>query len=802
MRVPHCYSWPFVRTVLALAAACLCCMACLGQDAGSSGDRGKIADVIVQGNRVVSTQQIVGMLKTRVGMDYNAETVQEDVRTLYATRQYKDVHVDQVNLPDGRVKVIFTIRDYPNVVEKIIYHGNKHMSPEDLNTLTGLRLDSPLNPITNKKACQLITQKYNEVGRPFASCELVRGGNDGDTVVEFNITEGPEVGIKAIDFTGNTFVSAAVLRTHLMSWAPVVPEIGLIRHDFNQGTADSDVLKLVEYYRNFGFQDVRVARQLQWEPDGRLVTIIFHIQEGPRYRLKDAPQVVNVKAYPVEAIQRLLTSKAGDIYDGQTITKDKKSIENYYGYDGRFVKVREDAVFSKDTPGLVTVQYVVEEKPPARVGEIEIIGNTRTKMNVIMRHLLFYPGQVLSYPDLRLSEKELAKLGIFKNSPDGAVHPTITVLDEDSDSVYKKILVQVDEDNTGSFILGAGVTSDAGLTGSIVLNERNFDIFNPPNIFSPDTVIDDILNGRAWRGAGQELRLEAVPGTELQRYSVTLREPSLFDSLFSFTVSGYYYERQYDEYDENRIGGRFAFGRQLNKYWSAAVACRVENIGVYDIAAPTESLTPPVDYTSVAGKNFLVGVKESVTRDTRDSYLRPTQGDVLEISTEECFGSATFPLFNVDFNKYFTLFQRNDNTGKHVLAFHSEFGWAGDDTPVYERFFGGGFRSIRGFQFRGVGPNVDGYMVGGDFMFLNSLEYQIPLTAKDQVYAVTFLDSGTVESRINEWTDYRVSAGFGLRFVIPMMGPVPIALDFGFPIVKSSTDRNQLFSFYLGFYKF
>jgi outer membrane protein insertion porin family len=47
-----------------------------------------------------------------------------------------------------------------------------------------------------------------------------------------------------------------------------------------------------------------------------------------------------------------------------------------------------------------------------------------------------------------------------------------------------------------------------------------------------------------------------------------------------------------------------------------------------------------------------------------------------------------------------------------------------------------------------------------------------------------------------------VSAGFGFRFVVPLMGPVPIALDFGFPIVKSPTDRNQIFSFYLGFYKF
>jgi outer membrane protein insertion porin family len=351
--------------------------------------------------------------------------------------------------------------------------------------------------------------------------------------------------------------------------------------------------------------------------------------------------------------------------------------------------------------------------------------------------------------------------------------------------------VQVEEDNTGSFIIGAGVTSDAGLTGSIVLNERNFDWLNPP------WSIDDVLNGRAWRGAGQELRLEAVPGTQLQRYSATFREPRLFDSLFSLTLGGYYYTRNFDEYNETRLGGRVGIGRQINKNWNASVGVRVENVGVFDIQPGA-----PTDYTSVHGNNFLVGIRSAVTRDTRDSYLRPTEGSVVDLSYEQCFGAATFPLFNVDVNKYFTVYQRNDGSGRHVLALHSQFAIAGDNTPVYERFFGGGFRSIRGFQFRGVGPDVNGFKTGGDFMFLNSLEYQIPLTARDQIYAVGFLDSGTVESNIKNWSDYRVSAGFGFRFVVPLMGPVPIALDFGFPIVKGPQDRTQLFSFYLGFYKF
>src|SRR5581483_9280614 len=184
-----------------------------------------------------------------------------------------------------------------------------------------------------------------------------------------------------------------------------------------------------------------------------------------------------------------------------------------------------------------------------------------------------------------------------------------------------------------------------------------------------------------------------------------------------------------------------------------------------------------------------------------DSFLRPTEGSILDVSYEQVGGDHNYPLVNVDYNKYWTTWQRADGSGRHVLALHSQFGWAGDNTPVYDRFYAGGFRSLRGFQYRGVGPDIDGYKVGGDFMLLNSLEYQIPVKANDQIYFVGFIDSGTVESRINQFTDYRVSAGFGVRFIVPILGPVPIALDFGFPIVKGPNDNTQVFSFWLGFYR-
>ena len=93
----------------------------------------------------------------------------------------------------------------------------------------------------------------------------------------------------------------------------------------------------------------------------------------------------------------------------------------------------------------------------------------------------------------------------------------------------------------------------------------------------------------------------------------------------------------------------------------------------------------------------------------------------------------------VDFSQYFTVWQRADGSGRHVVALHSNVSYAGDSTPVFERYYAGGFRSIRGFAFRGVGPTIDNFKVGGDFQLLNSVEYQVPVQAGDNIYLVGFV---------------------------------------------------------------
>jgi outer membrane protein insertion porin family len=746
-------------------------------------ERYVVNDVIARGNRLVPTARIVSLLRTRPGTVFSQETVNDDVRRLYETQQFANIQVEVGYAPHNRVNVTFHLAEYPSAIAAIVYRGAHHLKSEELNSLTGLRVGAPLNPSANRAACQAIERRYHDDGRLYASCVLAEGDRSGDTRVVFDVTEGPVVKVSGIEFVGATFVSSARLRTQLNSSAEWFPRLLGVGGTYVPALARLDAMKLEDYYRSFGYQNVHVSCEPVDQGDGRHVRLVFHISEGQRYRVAGV-EVTGARTFPTARLAALAKLHPGDYYSDRQADADAAAIKEYYGWAGYPTAVHKELSFPG--PGLCQVRYEVREQAPARVGQILIVGNDVTRQDVILRQLPLRPGQVLSYPDVKTAETNLNRLGIFTDPQTGA-GPTVTVLDPDADSPFKDVLVQVQEQRTSSLMFGVGVSSDAGVVGSVIYREHNFDITRWP------TSVDDFLSGHAFRGAGQEFDLEATPGTELQRYAVTWRDPFFLDSPYSLTVGAYYFTRLYNEYNESRLGGRVTLGRQLNQFWSVSGTVRVEDVGVHNVPA-----FAPEDFQSVAGDNFLAGFKADVVRDTRDSPIRPTGGSRLDLSVEEVTGDFTFPVVRAEWDKYWTVWQRPDGSGRQVLALRTLAGWEGSNAPVFERFYAGGFDSLRGFAFRGVGPNVNGFETGGDFMFLNSLEYQVPLRANDQAYLVAFVDSGTVEPSL-ELKDYRVSVGVGLRFVLPMLGKMPIALDAGFPIVRGPGDHEQVFSFSLGF---
>jgi outer membrane protein insertion porin family len=233
--------WAGVLVGLLLASR-----AALAQGPAASG-KVLISDVLITGNQRMSTEQIKVRLRTQPGNEYNPALIDQDVRELYKTNQFSNIQTwitpDMPDHPD-RAKVFFSVREMPNVLQKITFLGAKHIKEEELRKLVSLNIGMPLNPRLNLEGCRHILEKYEEMGRLFSYCQLIKGNNLADTEVVYQITEGPKVVVRNIQFIGNTFVGAGRLEAQIKSSKQL---LGLIGGTYNRQMVDADVGELYKY---------------------------------------------------------------------------------------------------------------------------------------------------------------------------------------------------------------------------------------------------------------------------------------------------------------------------------------------------------------------------------------------------------------------------------------------------------------------------------------------------------------------------------------------------------------------------
>jgi outer membrane protein insertion porin family len=300
-----------------------------------------VSEVKVIGLRNVAVDEVTALTKLRAGATFSVAQVSEDYRSLAESGLFTQVVlriVQQPNKPEI-FEINYFVTEWTRVRE-IVYHGAKHFDTKELDEMIGLKRGEPLIPSKNQEACQRILERYYEQGRPLASVSLLEGGKPTDTRVVFDITEGPKVKVRSIDCTGNTFVPTAVLKTHMKAATD--------NGKFNPLIADLDVTTLEEYYRSCGFLDVKVAREMRWVDDNH-VDVIFHVNEGLRYRVNPRPQVDGAgKEIPLETIEAIPHVKASDYTSDPLVKREGATISDWISGSGRDGKIRPTVYFPDD----------------------------------------------------------------------------------------------------------------------------------------------------------------------------------------------------------------------------------------------------------------------------------------------------------------------------------------------------------------------------------------------------------------------------------------------------------------------
>jgi outer membrane protein insertion porin family len=711
------------------------------------------------GAETISRERVLANLKTKVGDPYSERAAEEDVRALFATGDVSNVRIFAEPEGDG-VKVTVLLQGRA-VVTEILIEGATSISPQRLRRDLTFKVGDRLSEEQVERSRQAMLQMYQD--RNFGGVEITSrvftDERSGDSRVLYTVNEGAKQIVKRIDFVGNDSVLAKDLRKVLKTKSQNLLALFNKSGRLVPAQLREDREAIRNLYQNRGFADVQVTDVQAVPMTGDAVELIFTVAEGRQYSVNRV-ELDGVLVAAPEELKAKLGMTDGSLYTPDGMSGDLKTLRDYYGTQG-YVDAAIIPEISPAGPGLVDVAYRIDEGTQSFVNLVNIQGNTRTKDHVIRRELAVTPGDVYDTVLVDVSRQRLENLNYFETVQ---TVPTDTMIPG-----RKDLNVIVEEKRTGSFNFGAGFSTIDSLVGFAEVQQTNFDLFGWPNFV----------------GGGQRLRIRGQYGIERADAVVSFTEPWFLGQKLSFGTELFYREASFLSplYNQSNYGGAIQLRRPFGEFVAANVEYRIEGIDIFDIANDA-----PEQISSQEGYYLRNAVSGGITFDSRDNLFLTRRGTYVNLT---------------GFLAGITGEQDTDNYGlsleatQHVLLpwdiiflFKGQLAtvdsWGGDgEVPIFDRLFLGGANNLRGFNFREVGPNVDGDYYGGNSLGYMTLEVTFPIISR--VRGAFFTDWGFVNEP--SWNfdtgGYNADFGFGIRLDLPIG---PIRIDYGIPFVYDSNN--------------
>jgi outer membrane protein insertion porin family len=734
-----------------------------------------IASVEVAGNVTLTRAEVLAVVRARPGQVFHAETAAEDARRIArlqaAERAYFNTRVE-----NEKVMLTYVVEER-NLVRSIALDGNKKLKDAVLLKELGFNKGDYLDVFLVRAGADAIKERYKKKGFPWAQVKVADEGALLLGQVTYAIDEGSRPKITRLKFDGNKALGDGQLKGVVKTKTRKFLFFSVY---YSPEQFEQDKQKLLEAYHKKSFLDAQVSGEVTFNESKSKAYAAFTVQEGPAY-IVNTIEIQGNRFFTNEQLRGDMKLHPDYFYSEAWGDFDAKKIKSTYGRQG-FV---ETQVIPNRTllPGArVDVDFEIEEGGRYRIGDVTVVGNTTYQDRTIRRIMdeeNFTPGQWYNADIARGSgEGELEK--VLKQS---VVAEGVRITPEGSDPNTRDARVSIDEGQTGSIMLGAGVGSDDGVVGDISLTQRNFDISDWPESWG------ELFTGKAFRGAGQQFRIAASPGTDVSTYSVSFTEPYLYDQPMALSVIGSSFERWRETYDESRLTGRMGLERRYSDDWRRGIGFRVENVEIKDL-----DWDAPQDVIDVKGNNMLYGTRLYIRRDKTDSRLTPSRGYNFDSGYEQVFGDHNFGILDGTYRWYTTLYEDLAEL-KTVLETKIHAATTVTEAPTFERFYLGGQRTVRGFEYRGISPRSgpSDEPIGSDWVLVGNAEIAVPLGS--QMFSwLFFTDAGMITEG-----PVRSSIGTGIQIQLPQFfGPVPIRLELAAPLSKDEDDDTQVFSFSMG----
>ncbi len=733
-------------------------------------------EILYVGPKSVNKNVILSNMRTTVGQPYTIAGIDEDIRNLYATGLFTNLRISDEPHPKG-VKVVVVVQPKP-LIKEITITGFKAINEarirKEIKSKVGTPLDEKQVSIDADKIRELYLDRgYNEVQVTYKTDVNEEFGR---AVVTFNITESSKAYITKIVFQGNTTIKDRELKKQMKTkeknWLSFINKSGRYRDD----QLREDLRAIKEHYQSKGYIDMSVTDFQTVSKKDNEMHLVISIKEGKQYRVGTIEYKGN-QLFSTEQIRAKSKMLENAIYSPQALQADIEAMQDLYGQRGYIdLDIFPERIVNYESAS-VDITYNISEGFQSNVNRIIIQGNNRTKDKVIRRELVLAPGDIYDSVSVKASKARLENLGYFEKVD---IAPQETQIQN-----RKNVLVTVQEKRTGSISFGAGFSSVDSLVGFIELSQGNFDIAKWPN----------------FTGAGQKFRTRIQYGLKRRDFTLSFTEPWFLDQRLAVGIDLFARESSYLStlYNERRIGGALRAARALNDFWTVSLRYQLENIDMFDFSS---SASP--ELLRERGGRSKSSLTAMLSYDTRDNVFLTRKGEKIDFTAEIAggpvlMGQTNIYRFQIDAQKFWSLpydliLSFNVSTGVVNNYHKSEF------VPIYDRFFVGGSRSIRGFDNRDVGPrDSNNEPIGGRTFGFANLELTAPII--DRVRGAVFIDAGFVDPRFMHYGDmfdiFNASVGFGLRLNLPIG---PLRFDFGIPIRSDKfNDSGGKFHFDVGY---
>ncbi len=743
-----------------------------------------IREIKITGTSRIEPETVKAHLTFAAGQRYDAHKGDESVKALFATGLFKDAHI----VLNGSV-VTVSVAENP-LVNRVAFEGNKDVKSDSLAREVQTKAQGTYTRARVQSDVQRILEIYRRQGYYTAQAdpkliELDHGRVD----VVFEIREGPQTKVMAINFIGNKSFSDAELRDAITTTQTNILDFLRSTSIYDPDRLNLDRELLRQFYLKNGFADMRVVSALaDTDRDGKGFFVTFTVDEGPRYSFGALNVETDLRTVDAKAMEKHISGSSGETYNAEFVEKSVQSLTSTVAANGEpFADVRP-RIERDPVKHTISVTYAIGRGPRLYIERIDIVGNTTTQDFVIRREFRIAEGDAYNKVLVEEGRQRLLRLGFFKDVKIEKEQGPAT------DKVNLKVVIV--EQQTGELSFAAGYSTSQGVIGEVSYVERNL------------------------MGTGQYLEVK-LSGSLSNNGSlnVSWTEPHFLDTNLSFGVDAFVKNADYTAatgylvagYEDFRVGGSLRLGLALTDNLTVATNYTLMMEDVYNVD-PNASLA----VKQIQGTAIISSVGYSLIYDTRNNRKKPTRGFYFK-GTQDLAGvggSVDYIRSTSEARAYYPISQDITLAGR--LQGGTIAGWGGQSVRVVDSFYKGG-ETIPGFAAAGIGPRdaVTGDALGGNTFYSATTELRFPLPFVPQdlgLSGAAFVSAGTLFGTdaqkfanayaakhggsstlaVQDTSALRSSAGGSLVWDSPVGD---LRVDFAGVLSKAPGDKTQVINF-------